>query len=326
MATRRKTPTGGVGSNQYQTRGASRARPSQARVEKFAPSATTEHDQYSDLLDEGLTAYHEHCRRLGIDPAAELTANRLDTGHSPAETALRALTGWDGTLGDLALSGKLADAPEHVWALAYEAAAHIQGVAAVGQLAIADGHPAWMADRLAASDVFEHRFFATRLPDLTEAAALRLADDPTDSVRDRLAGRPDLPESAMRRLAADDYWLVRCSLADNYDLPPELCAQLARDPNERVRQTVAANGNTPSKALDELAREPGNARYIIVHEFASAKTRARLALAGTPEVRHAAARYIHTPRRVLAKLAADPEESIAATAAETLAALDRTRR
>ena len=42
MATRRKTPTGGVGSNQYQTRGTSRRRPRTARVDTFASNTPTD--------------------------------------------------------------------------------------------------------------------------------------------------------------------------------------------------------------------------------------------------------------------------------------------
>jgi two-component system, chemotaxis family, response regulator Rcp1 len=90
----------------------------------------------------------------------------------------------------------------------------------------------------------------------TAAIALeRLAIDPSQRVRRRVAENPNVPVPILSQLAEDSDVEVRQSIVENPSTPASLLESLAKDLSDDVRMSMATSHRTPTDILKGLAND-----------------------------------------------------------------------
>ena len=137
---------------------------------------------------------------------------------------------------------------------------------------------------------------------------MKLAGDPDDTVRFRVASNSSTPSEVLAQLAGDPNTSVRINISWNKSTPPEVLAQLAEDPNNGARMGVAHNPSTPPEILDRLAGDPNTNVRINIAKKRSTPAEILAQLAGDPNeyVRQGVAENRSTPTAILVRLASDP--------------------
>lgn len=152
----------------------------------------------------------------------------------------------------------------------------------------------------------------TDLP-LPEPAQVRLADDPDERVRRRLALRRDPVPAVGRRLAADPSADIRCVVAGHWRrAPADVVRAWFTDPEPEVRRAALLRHVPPADLVAGLLADPetraGAARRVgLVFETAEA-----LAADPDPEVRWALAGNVTLPAPLVLRLADDPDPEVRA--------------
>ena len=229
----RRTPTGGVGSNQYQTRGRPKADAAGAvRWQRRQP----EQRDITALAGQAVDDYHTLCASEGVDPEAEL-----------AEVTLRGLPtkAWIAARLTNAAAGERVDGrdPFDVYADAF------------GR--IQDWPATAMALTIEHDDPRVPRDFACLATAAgREFAAALVADREHTDVRVALACGDQTPARLLVALAADPASEVRSEVGYNRQTPPQRLRALASDREVLVRQSVALNVRTPRRAINHLRKDP----------------------------------------------------------------------
>ena len=228
----RRTPTGGAGSNQYQTRG--RPKASAAAAARWQQPQLERRD-IATLATQAVDDYHTLCASEGVDPEAEL-----------AEVTLRGLPAKAWIAARLAnAAGDPADGrdPFDVYGDAF--ARFSEWPATAMALTIDDRDPRVPRD---------FAFLATGAG--REFAAALVADRDHTDARVALAGGDWTRPGLLAALATDPEPEVRCEVGWNVGTPAKTLRALATDPDARVRQSVALNPRTPRRAVNQLRNDP----------------------------------------------------------------------
>lgn len=92
-------------------------------------------------------------------------------------------------------------------------------------------------------------------PHTSEVALKKLADDPNERVRSRLAENAKLPLEIFLKLVVDPSSEVRSSVGENPNAPEEVFELLAKDTNDDVRLALSENSVLPTHLLKALAAD-----------------------------------------------------------------------
>ena len=213
----RRRPTGGVGSNQYKTRGTSAAADTtvRARAARFttpppaAPARSV--GELAARAGEVLAAYREHCAAAGVDPDAELAAGMLEHGVSAG-----------------------------VWISWRLARLHPDDLDPDDDLNVTD--PVQLAHELRGRN---RRDLVLALAHENTRVAMWLAKNlPNDQDHHLLCG-----------LATDPRWEVRAAVVENRSAPEHLLARVAADSDRRVRLAAADDITIPERVLAGLKND-----------------------------------------------------------------------
>ena len=110
-------------------------------------------------------------------------------------------------------------------------------------------------DFVRTSDEVHVRLVLAGNPHTTPAAMQKLAEDPSEKVRSRLAANARLPEDIFKILAKDTSDEVRISVGENQNAPDDILEMLAHDSSDDVRLSVSANSLLPLHLLKQLAED-----------------------------------------------------------------------
>jgi hypothetical protein len=110
-------------------------------------------------------------------------------------------------------------------------------------------------DVVRTSDEVHVRLVLAGNPHTTPAAMHKLAEDPSEKVRSRLAANARLPEDLFKILAKDSSEEVRISVGENQNVPDQVLELLARDTSDDVRLAISANSLLPLHLLKQLAED-----------------------------------------------------------------------
>ena len=172
------------------------------------------------------------------------------------------------------------------------------------------------------------------------AAVARLAGDPKQHIRLKIAKSRGLSDETMLRLAKDKTVAVRLAIAERYDAPrevlnlltrdvlsvrgavvqnpgcgPEALLILAKDEFADIRLQVASHNQAPASALDMLSKDEKCVIAVTQNEHTSAETLAALATDPWSAVRRYVAGNDHTPSETLAVLMRDEDRFVRRAAA-----------
>jgi hypothetical protein len=138
-----------------------------------------------------------------------------------------------------------------------------------------------------------------------------LAADSDERVRAVVATHPELPAELLLVLARDAAETVRLALADHPGLTPEAWKILVADRNEEIQQRMAVH---PLRVRDAKLKNTVLRLEIAADPEATAEELTTLASDKNVEIRTRVAAHPNTPDEVLAKLALDAVDGVAATA------------
>ncbi len=119
--------------------------------------------------------------------------------------------------------------------------------------ALEDKQPADDVER--SKDEVHVRLVLAGNPHTSAAAMKKLADDPSEKVRSRLAANARLPEDLFHHLAKDASEEVRISVGENPNAPDKILELLAKDSSEDVRLAISANSQLPAHLLKALTED-----------------------------------------------------------------------
>ena len=240
MAARRRPARGGIGSNQYKTRGQPRTAPPSTRIAAFAtPQPAPPVSAIDTLAQVAVDRYRQLVASEGGDPDAELVTVRLTGGCTVAE--------WVG------------------WRLVCHR--YGEGPNDPGPV---DRLEDWMI-----STMIQHDDAFDNVPEI----ALRLTYVGLND-RAAHAMDENTPPEVLVGLASDENSLVRARVAQNVRTPPAALHALLDDPAPAVRQRLLKNASTPAETLDRLADDPGLSgalNHLIEHPNTPDATLRRLA-------------------------------------------------
>jgi hypothetical protein len=153
---------------------------------------------------------------------------------------------------------------------------------------------------------------AERVAVLSEQQAVKLAGDPSWSVREALARNPATPDVALQLLVQELTHGTKVALANHPNASAEVLDVLAQAWSHEIHGPVAYHPRASTAALDHLARDGNNATRVAVARNlnTSAKTLTKLSRDKVAWVRRAVADNLRTHPSVLQRLASDESELV----------------